>query len=229
MFVFLSHIMDETMRVWPGEPAHSVDVCTTIGKNGQQANTVIVHLPDHVGTHFDAPFHFNPKGPSITELPVDYFAYKGEDILLLDIPKQPNEAVTVEDIKPHEETIKKKKLLLLRTGFETVRKEQPEVYQMEGPYLHPDLCRYMVITFPSLLCVGFDFLSVGAPGNGLSAEAHQWLLGKHTDKFITAIEDMILSPLKQSRIDRITLGPLRVHGADSGQVSIIAELADNIS
>ncbi len=218
--------MDESMRVWPGEPTHSVEICTTAGVDGQVANTVIVHLPDHVGTHFDAPFHFNPRGPRITELPVDYFAYKGEDILLLDIPKKPNEPVTVADIKPHEDRIKGKKLLLIRTGFEAVRAEKPEIYQMEGPYLHPELCRYMVTTFDTLLCVGFDFLSVGAPGNGLSAEAHQWLLGKHTDKYITAIEDMILSPLQQGKIARITLGPLRVRGTDSGQVSIIAELDD---
>lgn len=69
----------------------------------------------------------------------------------------------------------------------------PKKYQMEGPFLTPETCLYMVNTYKNLKCVGFDFLAIGSPCNDLAAPAHQNLLGLNTEKFITAIEDMNLS------------------------------------
>jgi arylformamidase len=84
----------------------------------------------------------------------------------------------------------------------------------------------MVETFDKLLCVGLDFLSVGTPANDLAAASHQWLLGVHTKKFITAIEDMPMSPLDNKKIISVTLGPLRIEGIDSAQLSIMAEVEE---
>lgn len=226
MFMFLSHKLDPTESAWPGEAVLSVEKDSQIGKDGKPFNSVISHLPNHFGTHFDAPCHFVPGGIPMHELPIDYYAYKEEEIFLIDAPKKPREIVTVEDIKPYADKIKDAKLLLIRTGFEKYRFDEPSIYQNEGPCLHPDLCRYLVENFENLLCVGLDFLSIGSPCNDLGADAHQWLLGMHTEKFITAIEDMMLMPLGDKVIKRVTLGPLRIIGADSSQVSIIAEVED---
>ena len=226
MFVFLSYKLDPAGLGWPGEAPLTIDQDKVIGQNGMPYNSVVAHIPNHFGTHFDAPQHFCPNGIPMHELPVDYFAYKGEDVLLLDIPKEARGIVMAEDVKPYEEQLKKAKLLLIRTGFEKYKFTEPELYQMEGPCLHPELSKYLVENFDNLLCVGLDFLSIGSPSNDLAKDAHQWLLGYHTKKFITAIEDMLLSPLGNKKINVVTLGPARLVGADSAQVSVMAEIED---
>ena len=131
-----------------------------------------------------------------------------------------------EDLIPHEEEIKKADLLLIRTGFDKVRKEDPKTYQMEGPYLDPDCCTYMIETFPDLRTVGFDFLAIGSPCNELAPVSHQIMLGFTQERFITAIEDMALAEIEDKKITAVYVAPLRIVGVDSSQVSIIAELED---
>lgn len=224
MNVYLSHPLDPKDLAWPGEPTIKVRQCTEIGKDGLPFNSFMSELPNHFGTHYDAPKHFNPNGLSINELPMEYFVFK--KILLLDIPKKPCEGITVEELKTYEDEIKKVDLLLIRTGFDKVRKESPETYQMKGPFLTPETCLYMVNTFENLKTVGFDFLAIGSPCNNLAGSAHQNLLGFNTEKFITAIEDMDLEILGNKRIISITAAPLRIVGVDSSQVSVIAEIED---
>ena len=220
MNIFLSYPLDPNDLAWPGEPVIKVRQCTEIGDE-TPFNSFMSELPNHCGTHYDAPKHFNPDGLRINELPIDYFVFK--KVLLLDIPKNACEGVTIEDLKKHEDEIQQADLLLIRTGFGEVRKTDPKKYQMEGPFLRPETCLYMVNTYKNLKCVGFDFLAIGSPCNDLAAPAHQNLLGLNTEKFITAIEDMNLSELK-GKINFVVAAPLRIVGVDSSQVSVIADL-----
>ena len=226
MKVFLSYLLDLTDRIWPGEPELEIRQRAKIGVNGEDSNTFVLSLYNHAGTHYDAPNHFNPNGMKISELPVEYFWF--ENVCVIDAPKKEREGIMIEDLTPYEDEIGKADLLLIKTGFARARIERPGVYQMEGPFLYPEACRYMLDTFDNLKCVGFDFLSVGSPENDLSTEAHQILLGCHTDKFITAIEDMDLTPLygTEKKLKRVVAAPLRVMGLDSGQVSIIGEFEE---
>jgi len=223
MKAFLSYQLDPADPAWPEVPDLVIRQCAEIGKNGDLYNSFEMTLPNHFGTHYDAPRHFNANGPKISELPIDYFWF--EKICVIDLPKEPKEGITKEDFAPHEDEIKKADLLLIKTGFSRVRRTQPEIYQMEGPFLYPETCRYMVDTFNDLKCVGFDFLSLGTPNNSLIEEAHQHLLGCHTDKYITIIEDMDLMPLyeTQKNLKRVIAAPLRVAGMDSGQAVVIGE------
>jgi kynurenine formamidase len=224
-YVWISHKLDPADLAWPGEPVLKVNQATTIGVNGSVYNSVVMTVPNHFGTHYDAPKHFNPKGLALHELPIEYFAFDGPDVLLLDIPKKPEECVMKEDVEKYKDQVAKAKLLLIRTGAEDWKFKDPKTYQNKGPCIHPGLSRYLVETFPHLNTIGMDFLSIGSPCNDLSADAHQWLLGCHTEKFITGIEDMHLAALGKGRkIDFVTIGAMRVVGADSAQVSCIAKL-----
>lgn len=221
MNLFLSHPLDPKDLAWPGEPTLKVEQSTNI-EEGAGFNSCISYLPNHFGTHFDAPKHFNKDGLSINELDIEYFVYK--NVLLIDLPKGNKSYIVEEDLKPYEEEIQKADLLLIRTGFESKRSESSLEYQNEGPCIHPDCCNYMINTFKNLRSVGFDFLAIGAPWNDLAGIAHQNLLGLYSDKFITAIEDMKLAEIGNRRVCSVYLGPLRIVGADSGQVSVIAEV-----
>lgn len=219
---YLSYILEPGVPVWPGEPGIEITQCSSISE-GDTCNTFTSVLPDHCGTHYDAPWHFNPLGPKITELPIEYFWF--ENVFELDLPKKAGEGVLAEDLKPWEEEIRKADLLLIRTGFSSVRHEDPEVYGHNGPYLSPEAAEYLVREFPELRTVGLDFLSVGSPANDLAEAAHRMLLGCFTEHFVTAIEDMDLSCLheKHGKIRRVIAAPLRIAGTDSSQVCVIAE------
>lgn len=223
---FLSYSLNPADVVWPGEPKIEIHQCTQIGRDGNTANTFQSILPNHCGTHYDAPFHFNKNGPKITELPMEYFWF--EKIAVLDIPKKAEEGVMPEDLEPYREKIKLSDLLLLKTGFYKERQEHPQLYGAHGPYLHPDVCRYLIQEFPNLKTIGFDFLSIGSPCNNDSTEAHQTLLGCFSENYITAIEDMNLEPLYRidKKIKRVIAAPLRVVELDSSQVSVIAEFEE---
>ena len=220
---YLSYILDPNDIVWPGEPNIEVIHCTEI-KGDSKYNSFLSKLPNHCGTHYDGPWHFNPNGMKFTELPIDYFWF--DKVAVVDAPKKPEEGVTPEDLMPYESEIEQAKLLLIKTGFAFVREKEPEVYQHRGPYIAPETARYLVERFPNLNTIGFDFLSIGSPCNDLSAETHQMLLGCHSEHFITGIEDMDLRPLYEDNIivKQVIAAPLRIVGVDSSQVSVIAEI-----
>ena len=225
MKAYLSYILNPAHLIWPGEPTLKIRQHTAIDETNV-CNTFVTELYNHCGTHYDAPWHFNAEGLKITELPFEYFWF--EKVLAIDLPKKPDEGIRPDDLKPFEEEIKKADLLLIKTGQSYLRREQPEMYQQHGAYLTPEVCVYLVETFPDLRTVGFDFLSIGTPANDLSAKAHQTLLGCYNGHFITAIEDMDLMPLYETdrKIARVIAAPLRIVEIDSSQVCVIAEFED---
>lgn len=224
MYRFLSYPLDPKDLCWPGEPVLKVRRCTEIDGKDSKFETAESVLPDHFGTHFDAPAHVNKGAPRIAELPVEHFVH--QDVLLLDIEKGAAECIMAEDLKPYEEQIQTCTLLLLRTGFGKYKFTQPLLYQNEGPCIHPECAEYLVKNFPKLRTIGMDFLSIGTPANDLSADAHQMLLGCHTEHYITGIEDMDLEAAEDKKFRQVIVAPLRIVGADSGQVCVIAELED---
>ena len=134
--------------------------------------------------------------------------------------------IVKEDVEPYAEQLAGIRLLLLRTGYEKYRATNQEFYQMKGLSLHPDLCRWLNEECPDLACVAMDWLSVASPTNDYGEEAHHWLLGNYTDHVITAIEDMPMAALGDRKIKAVTLGPLRIKGADSSQVCAMAWVED---
>lgn len=224
MRAYLSYPLEDGSVVWPGEPTVRIRRDTCIEQQGYTSFQTL--LPNHHGTHCDGPRHFNPAGPGLTELPLEYFCY--DRVAVADIPKQPGQGVTPEDLRPLEAAIREAELLLLKTGFCLLRDTEPRLYESQGPYLTPEVCRYLVESFPKLKAVGLDFLSVGTPANRLSPEAHRALLGCHNGKFILAIEDMDLRPLFQTAkpLTRVLALPLRLAGVDSSQVTVVGEFED---
>ncbi len=224
MKVYLSYLLDEQSVVWPGEPTVQIRQTTSIDRDGY--NSFEATLPNHHGTHMDGPRHFNPNGPSLMELPIEYFCF--DHVAAIDVPKSKGEGVTQDDLKAWEPEIRSADLLLIKTGFCLQRDTQPRVYESEGPYLTPEACQYLVETFPDLRAIGLDFLSVGTPANQLSRRAHQTLFGCHNGKFLPAIEDMDLKPLFSSgkQLKWVIVAPLRLSRIDSSQVTVIGELED---
>ena len=144
----------------------------------------------------DAPRHFVKDGLSINELPIEYFCHR--DVVLLEIPKGRAEGITRKDLEPHDDILSKVTFALIRTGFERYRRENPKVYQNEGPYIAPSAGDYLTDNFPNLKGIGMDFLAIGSPSPAvprgeLPPDCHRHILGYFTGRFCTGIEDMHLS------------------------------------
>ena len=229
MFMFLSHPLDPNGYAWPGEPVVSIKQCTDVCEETPFASFIST-LPNHFGTHMDAPRHFVKDGLDINQLGIEYFAHK--DVALLEIPKGPAEGIYKEDLEPFADTLAKVSFALIRTGMEKYRDTDQNIYQNEGAYIAPSAGDYLTENFPNLKGIGMDFLAIGSasascPEGELPPDCHRHILGYYTGKFCTGVEDMHLSELpKDAKIVRFFNAPLRILGLDSTQVVCIAEIED---
>lgn len=72
--VDLTHTLAKDSPYWPegtpGTPFHT-SVAATYGKDGYFGRNF--SMPEHFGTHMDAPLHFDPNGASVDQIPVGKF------------------------------------------------------------------------------------------------------------------------------------------------------------
>lgn len=227
MFMFLSHPLDPNDVAWPGEPVVKVTRCTDVTEDCP-FSSFISEIPNHFGTHMDAPRHFVKDGLSINELPMEYFCHK--KVALLEIPKGEAEGITQDDLEPYADVLSEVSFVFLRTGFEKYRTENPALYQNEGPYIATSGGQYLSHCFPNLKAIGIDFLALGSPSSRVPESenpkyCHWAILGYHSGRFVGVIEDMHLAELPGSaNIIQFFNLPLRITGLDSSQVTCIVEI-----
>ncbi|TDQ59387.1 kynurenine formamidase [Mesocricetibacter intestinalis] len=220
-YQLLSYPLDIADPGFPGEPTLSIQKSTRIA-DGDMYNSSIVHLFNHFGTHFDAPNHFNPKGATISELPLQRFIY--ERPLLLDIPKSAGEMIQPIDLEIHLSAIRRADFLMIRTGLEKLRMQHPNQYATKGVAVSVQTARYLMEHAANLKALGFDFISLASPDHPEQGiKSHQIMLGMFSHHFICIIEDMKLSAVDKTRLKRIFAMPLLIRGIDSAQVCILAE------
>ncbi len=207
---------------WPGNPTYAWEQVSSI-EAGDVANLGVLHLCDHFGSHLDAPNHFNPEGRRIAEVPLDRFVY--ERPRLLDLPKRDRELVTRAELEAHDEAIRGCDLLLLRTGWSAIRRQEPERYASDGPGVSADACEYL-IEQPGLKALALDCISL-ASFRRLDPEgirAHRILCGVgRGDRYVIIIEDVDLSRYPPGAV-RVYAIPLFAERADSSPCTVFAEL-----
>jgi len=221
-FVRLSHEIRFEAPGWPGNPRYTWEQTSSIA-DGQIANYGLLHLYNHFGSHLDAPNHFNDDGRKIAQVPLERFVY--ERPYLVDLQKDNRELVTRSDLEAHEDALLETDLLLVRTGWSTVRAQDPTRYSYEGPGVSPEACEYL-IGHPNLKAIALDFLSL-ASYHRLEPEgilAHQILCGVgRVDGYVIIIQDIDLS-LYPADTERVYAIPLFLEGADSSPCTVFAEV-----
>ncbi len=223
-FQYLSYPLDINDPGFPGEPTLNLETCSSTDR-GDVYNSSKIHLFNHFGSHFDAPRHFNPNGVTITELPLSQFIY--EKPLLIDVPKKPGEMIEPNDLRPHLSEIQQADLLLIRTGLEHIRKNNPQEYTDKGGAVSIQCAEFLIENAANLKAIGFDFISLASPAHpDHGVKAHQIMLGVYSQNFICIIEDLTLSEVDKTKLKRIFAMPLRVKGIDSAQVTVLAEYSE---
>lgn len=160
----LTNPIDESIPVWPTLPSVTLEQSAWAARDGFTMD--MVEMSTHTGTHIDAPLHFVPEGKTLDEFPVEKFM--GEGVVLDLTPKEPEAAITREELAAFEEEIEPNDVVMLYTGWDQYHGRTPE-YLFEFPFLTGDAARYLASLDPK--AVGTDGASVGpwvdeAPAHG---------------------------------------------------------------
>lgn len=99
--VDLTHTLDTDSPFWPeaapGTPFHTI-VASTCELDGNFTRNF--SMPEHFGTHMDAPLHFQPQGQSVDQIPVEKLFAPG---VMIDVSSAVNSnadyCVTAQDIE----------------------------------------------------------------------------------------------------------------------------------
>lgn len=190
--------------------------------DGAANNTSYFETFVHTSTHVDAPWHFNDRGWKIIDFPISDFVF--EHVLLLDIPREPWQEVTLEDLQPHRNDLAACDALIIRTGHGGLRAADFTEYTVSTPGLSVEAAHYLA-GFNNLRCIGVDWASIEnlKKHRPLNYPVHHALLDRDLPMLI--IEDAKLDELPTDRpIRRMYLFPLRIKDLEASPVTPVVEI-----
>lgn len=225
MLIELSYVMSQTAPKWPTNPDERYYAVTSQAQgDASTASSVYHHL--HNGTHVDAPRHFDMKGATIEQLPIEDFYFKKPYVLKLS--KGKGEQITMEDIKEKKRELAECDILLIYTGYSRLRNQNPGEFANDFPYLSLEFARYLRKELPKLKAVAVDVLSVDSPvkGEQMGFPAHHTLLEmneENPERTLRIFEDVNISRLLDiDCIKEICAFPIRWEGIEAAPVAMVA-------
>ncbi len=218
-YVLLSHVLRQNTPSYGNRDKVIIRVNSSI-KSGESANSSCLILSNnHIGTHIDVPRHFSVDGKRTIDYSIGDYVF--DKCQIIDLPKEDACLIGPDDLRGFV-IDKDVEILLIRTGFETLRGQ--DNYWNGNPGLAPDLADYLRKNFPRLRCIGFDFISVTSWKYRQEGRlAHKaFLAPDNGDREIWAIEDMSLkdAPLK---MEQVVVAPLMVEDGNGTAVTVIGK------
>lgn len=199
--------LHEGMTVWPGDPPFEFRPLSRIG-NGDGCNTSRIAISTHLGTHVDAPWHFEDNGRKLHE--VDTAVFFGEAVLI--------EVAGVDLI--HAEDLGRASLprrVLIRTRNSDYAADAP--FQKDFVALAEDAAQRLADEDVRL--VGVDYLSL-APFKQKGHGTHHILLRNE----ILVVEGLRLKGLPPGPCS-FTMLPLALFGADGAPCRAFVSCEDS--
>jgi arylformamidase len=219
-WIWLSHALSDAMPTY-GDGEKPAFLPLKAMARGDSCNTARWTLPNHSGTHVDAPRHFFPDGPTISDYPAEFWVFRHSWCAA--IPQPDGGGLIGQEQLPWCEIPQQTDLLLLKTGFGS--QYGAERYWRDNPGLAPELAARLRSECPALRAVGFDFISVSSwRHRDAGREAHRAFLDPAGPPLLL-VEDMNLSGLQPgSTFNRVIVAPLRVGHADASPCTVLAEV-----
>ena len=174
-------------------------------------------MSEHSSTHMDAPYHFDPDGPTIDRVPLERLALPG---VVLDVRgKRPEEPITAADLAAaHTQAGSpdlRGKALLLWTGWDEL---WPTPQYNERPYLHFEAGEWIGQAGVTLL--GLDIISIERPAD-LDRPSHMTVLRKYGIPIVEALAS--LGAVAGREFTFLAL-PLKIRGGSGSPVRAVALL-----
>ena len=221
--VDLSHDLDSSLSIYPGDPSFSSCPHLTLEADG--VNVQSISLGSHAGTHVDAPYHFIADGKKIHEIPLSTFAGPA---IVVDLTEdgigrelKDREEIQWEALARYEEAMTSTKdgILLLRTGWS---KYWGTPKYFNHPYVSCEAARRIVAAGVRL--VGVDALS---PDETILDEAEAATFTYPFHKIVLGAGVVIAENLTNLEAIRhgnwvVSLVPLKLIGSDGSPVRACA-------
>lgn len=219
MRIRLSYTLSEKTPLYRGTSPLEISPLRSI-QRGDSSNSSEIRFSSHAGTHIDAPYHFCPDGPSVSECLSEENVFS--PVILLDIPCRKSR-ITVSDISSLEDHCDVGGVLI-RTGMYQVRKSLPDSYISEYPVIDDAIPDYLRETCPNLRIFGIDTISVSHPEHKSTGHScHRNFLCKKPG--ILILEDLDLSNPNLAKIPfTMLIYPLLFDKTDGTPVIVFAEL-----
>lgn len=219
-YIVLSHIINQHTPSFGNRDRIILRTNSSISQGETANSSCWIFSNNHIGTHIDVPYHFSETGKKTFEIPIDELIFN--KVQLIDINCDNACLIGVSYFEKFSSIIDRDiELLLIRTGFERFRGD--DKYWNDNPGLAPELADYLRTNYPSLRCIGFDFISLTSWKYRVEGRlGHKEFLCPETGKkAILIIEDMSLIDIN-SRIKQLIVAPLMVVDGNGGAVTVFA-------
>lgn len=185
---------------WPGDRPFEYNLTATKEESGS-VNVGEVKTSTHMGTHIDAPFHYDNDGLKIDEMPLDVYLSKAQ---VFDVTGR--EKITADDLKKSEEGVT---TVLLKTGAWKDRTKFPEAW----PVFDVSIASWLKDHGIRLL--GIDVPSVDQE-TSKDMIMHQAM--NREDRYI--LESIVLDQVAEGVYELVAL-PLKIKGAEGSPVRAV--------
>ncbi|HEX3127138.1 MAG TPA: arylformamidase [Thermoanaerobaculia bacterium] len=201
MIYDLSPIVRPDIPVWPGDTPFESRLTWSMAGGGTVNVSAITTTP-HLGSHADAPFHTEPRGETMADLPLE--RYLGP-CRVVKVPPQP----LIEPRHLEGIDLTNPPRILLKTESVRDRRTFPERFSALSPELAALLAEKKV------LLVGLDTPSVD-PFDSKTLDAHHALARGG----VSNLEGLVLDGVPEGIYELIAL-PLRLDGLDASPVRAV--------
>ncbi|PIC79665.1 arylformamidase [Sporosarcina sp. P18a] len=200
-WIDITQPLNQRIAEWPGDTPFTYEVTVTKKQSGS-VNIGKLTMSTHIGTHTDAPFHYDDDGLKILELPVDLYIGKA---CLVDVTGV--SCVTKADLEPFD--FGGAERLLLKTGSHPTPTKFPENFTVIGEDVGP------LLKERGIRLIGVDMPSV-------DSETSKDLPGHHSlyRNDVIIIENLVLHSLEEGYYELVAL-PLALEDADGSPIRAV--------
>lgn len=205
------NIIDLTLTLSNQMKGVEIESAKTLAKDGWNASTL--HLYSHVGTHMDAPMHFEINNQTIDKIPVQRLVSEAWVVNLTHIA--PSSLLTVEDMESIADKIQEGQSLILHTGWS--KKLYTDAYRNKLPRISKELANWMGDKGIGLL--GVEPPSVADVNNIDEVTEIHTILMKNDIIILEGLAN--LHKISEEKITLIAL-PLKVENGDGAPARVLA-------
>lgn len=200
-WIDITQPLNEKIAEWPGDTPFSYEVAVSKEQSGS-VNIGKLTMSTHIGTHTDAPFHYDDEGLRILDLPIDLYIGRA---CLVDVTGVG--CVTRADLESLD--FEGAERLLLKTGSHPTSEKFPENFTVIGEDVGP------LLKERGVRLIGVDTPSV-------DSETSKELLAHHSlyRNDVVIIENLVLDSLAAGQYELIAL-PLALEEADGSPVRAV--------
>jgi len=205
----LTHNLETGMPVYPGTESPTIDVVTTIEKEGFEER--LLTMFSHTGTHMDAPCHIVSGKKNLSDFDISDFSGKA---VLVDV-RDCGREIGVEFISQYADALKKADFAILFSGWDRYWGE--EAYFENYPVLSASATKFLVEC--GLKGIGMDMISID-PADTETFDNHKIVFNEN----LLVVENLAgLENIDDREFEFFTI-PLKIKSGDGSPVRAFARL-----